>query len=336
MTGRGRPFLRSRRLVVLLAALFTLALAIGVGALVFGSTRDVPPPRPVANRAFLSSLTPDRPAVVWAVGDGANGSDSARALARRIAADGPDRMLYLGDVYDNGSIEDFREGYDTVYGRLAPITAPTPGNHEWPAHLQGYDRYWRIRTGAPTPPWYAFRVGGWQLISLNSEAPHSPGSPQLRWLASELRRTRGTCTLAFWHRPLQSAGRNGDQADVAPLWNALRGQAKLVINGHDHNLQRLRPRDGITELVAGAGGKNHYPLKRDKRVIFGDDHHDGALRIALGPGRAELSFVAADGTRLDQSTTRCETDRGLTPGGRRATRRETSVPTAGDSGPHDR
>ena len=246
--------------------------------------------------------------MVWAVGD-SDGSDSSRAVARRIAADRPTRLLYLGDVYDSGSIEDFRDNYDPVYGGLGRITAPTPGNHDWPAHSEGYDRYWRARTGAPSPPWYALRVGGWRIISLNSEAPHGHGSAQLRWLESKLRRSRGTCTLAFWHRPLESAGQHGDQPDVAPFWNALRGRATLVVNGHDHDLQRLRPRHGITQLVAGAGGKSHYRLGQDERVVFGDDRRDGALRMALRPGRAELAFVAADGAVLDRSKAKCSTAR---------------------------
>jgi hypothetical protein len=37
-------------------------------------------------------------AVVWAVGDGGDGSRSARLLAASIAQDEPDRFLYLGDV----------------------------------------------------------------------------------------------------------------------------------------------------------------------------------------------------------------------------------------------
>lgn len=243
---------------------------------------------------------------MWAVGDGADGSDRARAVARRIAGDHPARVLYLGDVYERGSASDFRNGYDTVYDRLARITAPTPGNHDWPTHVEGYDPYWKAQTGAATPPWYAFRLGGWRIISLNSEAPHDRGSAQLDWLASELRHGGGTCTLAFWHRPLQSAGRHGDQADVAPLSEPLRGHARLVANGHDHDLQRLRRKDGITELVAGAGGRSHYGLDgSDRRVAFGDDQRYGALRIALRPGGARLAFVAADGTVLDRSRVAC-------------------------------
>jgi acid phosphatase type 7 len=288
-----------------LVAVAVLVFA-GSWALVTGLPRTAAPPRSVPNAAFLSVAAPEAPAVVWAVGDGADGSDRARAVARRIAADRPDRLLYLGDVYEGNSLPEFRQRYGTVYGSLTDITAPTAGNHEWPAHTEGYDRYWQASTGAPTPPWYSLRAGGWRIISLNSEAPHDGGSAQLRWLATELRRRGGTCTLAFWHRPRQSAGRHGDQHDVAPLWEALRSQATLVVNAHDHDLQRFRPRDGITQLVAGAGGKSLYELdRRDARLAFGDDQHYGALRLELAPGRAQLVFIAGDGRVLDRSSVRC-------------------------------
>lgn len=296
---------RRRRLMRWAQVLIVLVVLAGGAAVVYGLRPDPPPPRPVDNDAFRSPNNAASPAVVWAVGDGADGSDIARAVARRIEAGRPDRVLYLGDVYDSGSPADFRSGYEPVYGRLKRITAPTPGNHDWPAHPEGYDQYWQRASGAPTPPWYSFEIGGWRIISLNSEAPHAAGSQQVRWLQRELARSRGTCVLAFWHRPLESAGRHGDQGDVEPFFDALRGRARLVVNGHDHDLQRLRPRDGITQLIAGAGGKSHYGLDDDDRVVFGDDQTDGALRMRLRPGRADLAFVAVDGTILDRSTATC-------------------------------
>jgi len=164
------------------------------------------------------------------------------------------------------------------------------------AHLDGYDPYGRGVTGEATPPWYTVRVAGWHVLSLNSEAPLDRESAQVRWLRRELRRDVRGCTLAFWHRPRYSAGKHGDQRDVAPLWNAVRGHATLVLNGHDHNLQRLRPRDGITELVAGAGGRSRYRLDaRDPRLAFASDRVDGAVRLKLRPGRASVRLVAADG-----------------------------------------
>jgi hypothetical protein len=322
------------------AATVAGALVLGFSVLGCGSPDSGTSAAAVVNRSFDSAPMPDAPAVLWAVGDGADGSRIAKALAGRIRLGRPDRVLYLGDVYDNGSAGDFQDHYATVYGKLSRMTAPTPGNHEWSARHYGYQQYWRARTGAAPPPWYTFRIGGWRVISLNSEAPHERGSPQLKWLRRTLRRGRGTCTLAFWHRPLQSAGLHGDQPDVAPLWNALRGRARLVLNGHDHDLQRLRSRDGITELVVGAGGRNLYSSNpADARLAFTDDRHQGALRIGLRPGAAGLSLIAANGKVLDRSRVACSPDeapraaiprrRGLATAGRGSAALRSAPPLAG-------
>ena len=245
------------------------------------------------------------PALVWAVGDGADGSATARRLAARIERERPARFLYLGDVYPSGTATDFRRRYQPVYGRLDSIAAPTPGNHEWGNRSTGYFPYWRRAKGRPQPSWYSFRLAGWEVLSLNSQAPHGTGSEQLRWLRARLR-AQGTCRLAFWHRPRYSAGTvHGDQPDVAPFWNALRGHARLVVNGHEHNLQRFRRRDGLTEYVAGAGGRVRYRLRRDRRLAFARSDRSGGLRIRLSPGRALLEFRSAGGALLDSSRATC-------------------------------
>jgi Calcineurin-like phosphoesterase len=243
---------------------------------------------------------------VWAVGDGANGSRAAKAVAAMIAAGRPDRFLYLGDVYPDGSAAAYRRAYDAVYGRLAARTAPTPGNHEWGLRAQGYFPYWQRKLGRRLPPWYAFDLAGWRILSLNSEAPHGPRSPQLRWLRHELA-APGTCRIAFWHRPRFSAGTvHGDAPDTAPLWDALRGHAALVLNGHEHDLQRFAPRGGLVEVVAGAGGNGHYALRRGvPGLAFGDASDYGAARIELAPGSAHVSLVATGGRQLDATDVSC-------------------------------
>jgi calcineurin-like phosphoesterase family protein len=247
---------------------------------------------------------PAKRAVVWAVGDGADGSAAARRVAARIAAGRPDALLYLGDVYEDGTSADFRRNYTPTYGRLAAVTAPTPGNHEWPNHRRGYDPYWRRALKRRVGSFYAFRAGGWEFLSLNSEAGHGPGSRQERWLRARLR-APGTCRVAFWHRPRYSAGTHGDQADTAPLWNALRGHAAIVLGGHDHDMQRFKPIDGITQFVSGAGGRERYPVRRDRRLAFRNDSADGALRLEVRPGAVSHAFVDSAGRVLDRGTIRC-------------------------------
>ena len=244
------------------------------------------------------------PATVWAAGDGADGSAVAKRLARRIERDRPDAFLYLGDVYPSGTATDFARRYQPVYGRLADVTWPTAGNHEWGNRTSGYEPYWRARGRGR--PWYRVRIGGWELLSLNSEAPHETRSPQLRWLHRVLAKGDGTCRLAFWHRPRYSAGSvHGDAPDVAPLWDAVRGRARLVLTGHEHTLQRFQKRDGLTEYVSGAGGAVLYGLHRDSRLAFGLAGATGALRITLTPGHARLDFRSVDGKLLDRSRASC-------------------------------
>jgi hypothetical protein len=243
-------------------------------------------------------------AVVWAVGDGANGTETAMAVSNRIASDRPDRFLYLGDVYPNGTAEDFADNYTSVYGPLNRITRPTFGDHEWGRRDLGYYPYWRAALGRPLAPYYSFRLAGWQLLSLNSNARYDARSPQYRWLRRRLR-ARGTCRLAYFHYPRFSAGEHSS-AKLDAIWRALTGHARVVLNGQEHNMQRLRPIGGITTLIAGSGGKGHYEIDHSHpRLAFGNDTDYGALRLDLRRGAARFAFISMDGRVLDSGRLRC-------------------------------
>jgi hypothetical protein len=246
-----------------------------------------------------------RSTLVWAVGDGPDGGRDARRVARLIKRSRPDRMLYLGDVYERGTASEFAHNFDSIYGPVAKRIAPTPGNHEWPLHARGYDRYWDRKRGRRIPPYYSFTTGGWQIVSLNSEIEHGADSQQLAWLRSRVRGD-GTCRLAFWHRPRFSAGDfHGDQRDTQPFWDVLGGHAAIVLGGHEHDMQRFRPHDGITELISGAGGHGLYPVHARRDLAFADDTVFGALRLVLSRGLARFRFVAVDGRTLDAGKVRC-------------------------------
>jgi hypothetical protein len=274
-----------------------LAAAVAAAVAVVGGSESSDAPRYRAPRL-------PRQVTVWAVGDAAGPNRGARRVARLVRRGRPHLLLYLGDVYPLGTREDFRRRYAPLFGTLARRTAPTPGNHEWPRARGGYFPYWRRALGRPLPAYYAFSAGGWRILSLNSELRGAARERQLRWLRRRLRRP-GTCRLAFWHRPRRSAGLHGDAPDLEALWRALRGRVRLVVNGHDHDLERMRRRNGITAFVAGAGGEGRYALHRDPDVAFGSDSTDGALRLRLAPGAARFAFVSAGGRVLDRGRVRC-------------------------------
>src|SRR4051794_33843498 len=266
------------RLLPLIAVATTVA---GCGAGADAQTKDAAAVGQPSVAAVRKS-----PATIWAVGDSAGGSN-ASSVARLVKNGKPDEVLYLGDIYegDRGF-----SAYKRLYGSL-PV-ARTPGNHDFP-------QYWSGRE------WYSFTAAGWRLIELNSETRQDPG--QLSWLKSQLH-ARGTCRIAFWHRPRYTGGPHGDAFDMDQYWRALQRHATLVISGHDHDMQRFRPRGGLVQLVQGAGGEAHYPVNRDHTgLVWSDDTHWGATRITLTRGHARVAFVATSGQTLDSQTFTCHT-----------------------------
>ena len=291
----------------------TLATAMLVLALVGCGSQEMPgesaPAAPIPG--------PEAPrAVVWAVGDAATPGPTAGRIGGLVTRAKPDLFLYLGDVYETGTLSDFRRHYHPRFGALAGITMPTIGNHEWDNRFRGYYRYWARRKGRKQPPWSKRTIAGWQIIDLNSQAPHGTTSPQVRWLERTLAGAQGDCRLAFWHRPRYSEGAYGGAPDLNPLWNRLAGHARIVLSGHDHNLQRHRPQKGIAQYVVGAGGRGRYALHGGpSTLVWGRDDLNGALRIVLKPGLALLEFRGERGHLLDRSRVACSPG-GTAPAGR--------------------
>jgi hypothetical protein len=259
-----------------------------------------PAPAPAAEPAQTAHR-----AVVWAAGDVATPGVRADRVGALVRGGHPDRFLYLGDVYETGVLADFRRWYHPRLGKLARITEPTIGNHEWGNRYSGYYRYWAARKGRKQPPWSKIRIAGWEILDLNSQAPHAAGSPQIRWLERALTGP-GDCRIAFWHRPRYSEGAYDGAPDLNPFWNRLAGKARVVLSGHDHNLQRHRPQRGLTQYVVGAGGRGRYTLHGGRSTMaWGTDSVDGALRMVLKPGRALLEFRSPSRKLLDRSRVNC-------------------------------
>lgn len=267
--------------------------------------------RAVVLAALLALLlaAPASAVTVWAVGDGGVPGPEDDAVASRVAQLGIERLLYLGDVYETGTAAEYAANYQSSWGRFKAMTSPTPGNHEWGNRAQGYDPYWGAL--APQQPggghYYSFDLAGWHVVSLNSHEDSGWDSPQRAWLRRDLERYSGTCTIAFWHRPRWNAGAHSDAEDTEPLYSALTGRATMLLNGHDHNYQRFKPRRGITQFIVGTGGRVPFynVNEADSRLAHSDDDSLGALRMELTPGRADWQFIDVNGSTLDRGTIPC-------------------------------
>src|SRR5688572_23834099 len=103
----------STRPIVLL-----VAVALGLGAILAGCGGDGDgnsSSQAGASAKKAGHSDSKRSAVVWAVGDGADGGAKSRRVADMVARSKPDRLLYLGDVYDEGTREEYENNYKPVY-----------------------------------------------------------------------------------------------------------------------------------------------------------------------------------------------------------------------------
>lgn len=264
-----------------------------------------------------------RPPVVVAAGDIACGGDpckSQRRTARLIGRIDPRVVLPLGDIqYPDGALHDFRSSYAPTWGRFKRRTFPTPGNHEYhTAHAAGYFAYFGARAHRSSGGNYAFELGRWHVLSINSgDGPPNDGT--LRWVRRNLARNDDRCELAYWHHPRFSSGsRHGDHHGMRPLWEVLyRAGVDVALAGHEHNYERFgllgpagsKKADGIRGFVVGTGGAALYPLPShgmhgSQRRI--DDHH-GVLRLDLRRAGYEWRFVSVGRRVLDRGRQRCHT-----------------------------
>ena len=244
---------------------------------------------------------------------GAGASDRCHMRATgQLAADlDPAAVLLLGDIqYESGTLEALRRSFDPAWGMLKPRMRPAVGNHEYvTSGAASYFAYFGAVAGKPDQGYYSFDLGGWHLISLNSNCAKVGGcaaaSPQLEWLKADLAAHPARCVLAFWHHPRFSSGLHGNDETVQPFWDALiAAGADLVLNGHDHHYERFAPQlgdgtpseKGMREFLVGTGGKNHYAqgsVKPNSQSRSFDSF--GVLKLRLRPTGYDWQFVGEPG-----------------------------------------
>ncbi len=234
-------------------------------------------------------------------------------------------VLPLGDLqYETGTLAEFNRNYHTTWGRLNDIARPVPGNHEYDTRgAAGYFDYFSqrgVNVGARTEGWYAYPVGDWRFIALNSNCGSvggcGVGSPQYRWLETELATNRRTCTVAYMHHPYLSSGQNGSTPTLGPMMRLLHNNnAEIVLSGHDHSYERFNPitPDGVTDptkglrlFVVGTGGRDLYTFPRTlPNSDFRYNQSYGVLRIVMKEAAYDWEFVNIAGITADRGSGVC-------------------------------
>ncbi|GAC1674515.1 MAG: hypothetical protein PVS2B2_08730 [Candidatus Acidiferrum sp.] len=247
------------------------------------------------------------------------GAEATAELIEHI----PGTVFAAGDLaYDSGTPAEFRNCYGKTWGRFKDRTKPAPGNHEYSGpQATGYFQYWGAQAGEPGKGYYGYDLGDWHIIALNTNCNSQllggcgVGSQEEQWLRKDLAAHPHACILAYGHHALYSSGvlrTHAIHPELRPLWQALYdAHADLVLAGHEHSYERFAPQDpnghldtanGIREIVAGTGGKDHdfLGLATENSELRNWDSF-GVLKLTLSPGKFAWEFIPVEGALFRDS-----------------------------------
>jgi len=162
-------------------------------------------------------------------------------------------VLMMGDnLYGGETPQDFVKKFSEPYKALLDSKVKfyaTLGNHDQPLQVN-YENF-----NMNGKEYYRFKKGNVAFYSLNS---NYMDKKQVQWLEDELSRDTSEWKVCFFHHPpYSSAKKHGSDSQlrdvVEPIF--VKYGVDVVLTGHDHVYERIKPQKGIYYFVSGAGGQ---------------------------------------------------------------------------------
>jgi 3',5'-cyclic AMP phosphodiesterase CpdA len=253
-----------------------------------------------ARTGFRTAPAADDPAPVrfLAFGDSGGGGADQHALLEQMYTVPFDLMIHTGDLaYDSGTVGQYEDTVFAIYADLfrnVPFF-PAAGNHDY-----------RTDDGAPfrgvfnlpsDEKWYSYDWGRVHFAALDTESSYRK---QAEWLDRDLEKTKLPWKIVYLHKPPYSSGAHGSdrylRGILAPVLE--RHHVQLVLAGHDHDYERIKPQHGVTYVVTGGGGKGTRSVGSSSFTAFSE----GVIHFVYGEVDADklvLHAIDGSGTEFD-------------------------------------
>jgi predicted MPP superfamily phosphohydrolase len=192
-----------------------------------------------------------------AIGDTGTGSskqrDVGQMMARYHAAFPFEFVLMMGDnMYGGEDPSDYEKKFAAPYKSLLDAKVKfyaALGNHDEALQVN-YENF-----NMEGKEYYRFKKGDVSFYALNS---NYMDKKQVEWLQKELAKDTSNWKVCFFHHsPYSSARKHGSDDQlrevVEPIF--VKYGVAVVLTGHDHVYERIKPQKGIHYFVSGAGGK---------------------------------------------------------------------------------
>jgi len=164
-----------------------------------------------------------------------------------------DFVLMMGDnMYGGETPRDFEKKFSEPYKKLLDAKVKfyaALGNHDLALQVN-YENF-----NMNGKEYYRFKKDNVAFYALNSNYMEKK---QVEWLESELAKDTSEWKVCFMHHtPYSSAKKHGSDSQLQKVLEPIfvKYGVAVVLTGHDHVYERIKPQKGIYYFVSGAGGK---------------------------------------------------------------------------------
>jgi hypothetical protein len=126
---------------------------------------------------------------------------------------------------------------------------------------------------------------------------------QLDWLNKELESSGSDWKIAFFHHPLYSSGATHGSADLQrellePVF--LRYGVNVVIMGHEHFYERIKPQKGVAYFILGSSAKlRKGDLRKSPLTEYGNDSAYAFMIVEIVGDEMFFQTISDKGVTLD-------------------------------------
>jgi predicted phosphodiesterase len=209
--------------------------------------------------------------------------------------------IMLGDnMYGSERPQDYARKFEAPFKPLLDAKIEfyaALGNHDDPNQMY-YKPF-----GMGGKRFYAFEKGDAKFFVLDS---NYMDRDQQRWLEEEMSRTQSKWKLAYFHHPIYSSGgRHGSEVDlrsiVEPIF--IKYAMNVVLAGHEHFYERLKPQKGIHYFTAGGSAKLRAgDIQAGAMTAKGFDSDQSFMMVEIDGDAFHYQTLSRRGRLIDSGT----------------------------------
>ena len=217
-----------------------------------------------------------------------------------------DSVLMLGDnIYGHKTPEDFKRKFEDPYKALLDDGVKfyaSLGNHDDP-NERDYKPF-----NMNGQRYYTVKKGDVEFFALDSTY-FDP--KQLDWLQKELSSSGAKWKICFFHHPLYSDARyHGPDTDLKRRIEPILQEngVDIVLSGHEHVYERIKPQGGIHYFVLGnAGQLRPHDLRPGANIAKGFDTDRAFMLMEVAGDDLYFQTISRTGATVDSGDIKIRT-----------------------------